>query len=114
MAFAVNTPRLNQVGGRENNQSSRIQAGLADGSLNPDQATQLQGEQAQLSAEAESMKAQHGGHLTPEDQATLNQHLNALSSGIWDARHPGGAEDPNAAGDGTTQVITTDDDDDDD
>jgi DNA-binding transcriptional regulator of glucitol operon len=81
-------PRRTQVNGRLNNQNKRINQGTKSGTLTPQQAAQLHHEDGQVRQEERDMASQNGGHITKQEQKTLNQQENQVSKQIYDEKHP--------------------------
>lgn len=81
-------PRRTEVNKRLNNQNSRIQQGVASGKLTPQQAGQLHKEDHQIRQEERDMASQNGGHITKQEQRTLNQQENRVSKQIYSEKHP--------------------------
>ncbi len=80
-------PRVNQVNRRERRQQKRIAHGVADGSLNPNEAARLEQQQSQLQQQEAADLAQHNGHLTHKQRHQLNRAENHLSHEIHQERH---------------------------
>lgn len=74
--------RINQVDQRLSNQQNRIQAGIADGQINAQQAFRDERQDANIAARETRDIAEHGGHLTAAEQQHLNQSLNHDSNHI--------------------------------
>jgi len=77
-----NHPRREQVNRRLHNQSNPIHNEVKSGKLTPAQAQGLHQQDGQIRQEERSMAAQHGGHITKQEQATLNRQENAVSKQI--------------------------------
>ena len=77
-----NHPRVNQVNGRLGNQVNRIQQGVKNGSLTPQQAGALGRKDAAIKHQEQKDMAEHGGHLTKQEQRHLNKELNKQSKNI--------------------------------
>ena len=86
-----NHPRRAQVNRRLNRQNRRINQGVKKGTLTKGQAAQLHKEDHQIRQEERDMAAQNGGHITKQEQKTLNQQENAASKQIYDEKHPAAA-----------------------
>lgn len=80
-------PRVNQVNGRAENQQDRIARGVKNGSLTSGETARLESREATLKTEERGMRAADGGHLTKQDQATLNKQQNQLSGSIYREKH---------------------------
>ena len=81
-------PRRTQVNGRLKNQNQRTNQGVKNGKLTPQQAGQLHHEDGQIRQEERDMASQNGGHITKQEQRTLNQQENQVSKQIYDEKHP--------------------------
>ena len=75
-------PRRAEVNQRLNNQDKRINQERKEGEITKAQAQKLHKEDHQIRQEERAMAAQHGGHLTKQEQKTLNQQENAVSRQI--------------------------------
>ena len=85
LSFSANTqshPRRNQVNGRLANQNRRIHNEVREGEMNHKQARQLHGEDGQIRQEERDMASQGHGHITKQEQKTLNQQENQVSHQI--------------------------------
>ena len=80
--FAKNHPRREQVNERLANQNKRIKNEVAEGELTKAQASKLHAEDKQIRQEERLMASQNGGHITKQEQRTLNQQENAVSRQI--------------------------------
>jgi len=77
-----NHPRREQVNNRLRNQDHRINQERRDGEISQGQAQQLHKEDHQIRQEERDMASQNGGHITAQEQRTLNQQENAVSRQI--------------------------------
>jgi hypothetical protein len=77
-----NHPRREQVNNRLNNQNKRITNEVKEGDLTKSQAAGLRKQDRQVRKEERLMASQNGGHITKQEQKTLNQQENAVSSKI--------------------------------
>jgi hypothetical protein len=77
-----NHPRREQVNERLANQNKRINTEVKDGDLTKAQATSLHKNDRQIHSEEHLMASQNGGHITKQEQKTLNQQENAVSHQI--------------------------------
>jgi TolA-binding protein len=77
--WANNHPRRAEVNGRLENQNRRIDR---EGEINKAQAQQLHHEDHQIRQEERDMASQNGGHITKQEQNTLNQQENGVSRQI--------------------------------
>ena len=80
--WAKTHPRRHQVNQRLKNQNSRINKEVKEGEINKSQARQLHKEDHQIRQEERDMASQNGGHITKQEQKTLNQQENAVSKQI--------------------------------
>jgi hypothetical protein len=81
-AWQQSHPRRAQVNGRLNNQNSRIHNEVKEGELSKAQAASLHHEDHQVRQEERDMASQNGGHITKQEQATLNSQENGISKQI--------------------------------
>src|SRR5450755_498455 len=72
-------PRRAEVNGRLKNQNKRTNQGVKNGKLTSQQAGQLHHEDRQIRQEERDMASQNGGHITKQEQKTLNQQENQVS-----------------------------------
>ena len=79
---AADHPRREQVNKRLNNQDRRINKEVKEGEISKQQAHKLHKEDRQIRREERSMASQNGGHITKQEQRTLNQQENAVSKQI--------------------------------
>jgi len=77
-----NHPRRAQVNSRLNNQNHRIHHEVKDGQISKTQAASLHHEDHQVRQEERDMASQNGGHITKQEQATLNSQENGISKQI--------------------------------
>jgi hypothetical protein len=77
-----NHPRRTQVNKRLHNQNRRINEEVKEGKISQSQAAQLHKEDRQIRQEERAMASQNGGHITKQEQRTLNQQENAVSKQI--------------------------------
>jgi hypothetical protein len=75
-------PRRAEVNQRLNNQDHRINQERKEGEISKAQAQKLHKEDRQIRKEEKMMAAQHGGHITKQEQRTLNQQENVVSRQI--------------------------------
>ncbi len=80
--WARNHPRREQVNQRLDNQDRRINQERREGEITRGQAAQLHKEDRQIRREERAMASQNGGHITRQEQRTLNQQENAVSRQI--------------------------------
>ncbi len=77
-----NHPRRAQVNQRLNNQNNRIQNKVNSGQMSQAQAARIHREDHQIRSEERAMASQNGGHITKQEQRTLNRQENAVSRQI--------------------------------
>ncbi|MBV8467425.1 MAG: hypothetical protein JO218_15900 [Burkholderiales bacterium] len=75
-------PRRAQVNKRLNNQNQRIKDERKEGEISRGQAAKLHKEDHQIRQEERDMASQNGGHITKQEQKTLNQQENKVSKQI--------------------------------
>jgi len=80
-------PRRTEVNKRLNNQNQRINQGVKNGTLTKSQAAGLHKEDRQIRQEERDMASQNGGHITKQEQRTLNAQENKVSGQIYDEKH---------------------------
>ena len=80
--FAKNHPRRAQVNHRLNNQNKRIHNEVKEGEMSKTQAAGLHKQDHQIRQEERSMASQNNGHITKQEQKTLNQQENGVSKEI--------------------------------
>ncbi len=75
-------PRRDQVNDRLHNQNKRIKKEVKEGEITKQQAGALHKEDRQIRQEERDMASQNGGHITKQEQRTLNQQENGVSRQI--------------------------------
>jgi hypothetical protein len=80
--FAKTHPRRHQVNKRLKKQNARINAKEKEGKMSPGEAARLKKNDKDIHQEEKDMAAQDNGHITKQDQATLNQQLDQNSQAI--------------------------------
>jgi len=75
-------PRRDQVNDRLANQNKRIHQEVKEGEMSKGQAAKLHREDHQIRKEERLMASQNNGHITKQEQRTLNQQENAVSRQI--------------------------------
>ena len=88
--FAKKHPRRAEVNKRIRNQNKRINQGVKNGSLTPQQAQQLKSNDAAIKSQERADVKANGGYLTKPEQRQLNQEENANNKLIGDEKHPAG------------------------
>jgi|SRR5882724_11015363 hypothetical protein len=77
-----NHPRRDQVNDRLANQDKRIHQEVKEGEMSKAKAARLHKEDRQVRKEERVMASQNGGHITKQEQKTLNHQENAISKQI--------------------------------
>jgi len=77
-----NHPRRDQVNDRLANQNKRIHQEVKEGKMSKAEAAKLHKEDRQVRKEERVMASQNGGHITKQEQKTLNKQENAISKQI--------------------------------
>lgn len=80
--FDKNHPRRAEVNSRLANQNARINAKEASGKMTQAQGNQIKKQDRQIRGEERAMASQNGGHITKQEQKTLNQQENKTSREI--------------------------------
>ena len=80
-------PRVNEIQSRIGNQERRMDAGVNQGQINPNQAARDMRRDARVERQLQRDEAKHGGHITAGEQARLNRELNRNSRKIYRQRH---------------------------
>lgn len=80
--FAKDHPRRAEVNHRLNNQNARIHNEVREGDMSPEKAERLHREDHSIRQEERHMASEHGGAITPQEQATLNRQENRVSRQI--------------------------------
>jgi hypothetical protein len=80
--FDKRHPRRAQVNQRLNNQDKRINKEVKEGQMSKGKAAKLHKEDRQIRKEERAMASQNGGHITKQEQKTLNQQENSVSKQI--------------------------------
>lgn len=75
-------PRRAEVNKRLDNQNRRIHNEVKEGELSKAQAGKLHHQDHQIRQEERAMASQDGGHITKQEQRTLNQQENTVSRRI--------------------------------
>jgi len=75
-------PRRDQVNDRLKNQNKRIKKEVKEGEMTKAQAAKLHKDDRQIRQEERDMASQNGGHITKQEQRTLNQQENGVSKQI--------------------------------
>lgn len=80
--FQKTHPRREQVNERLKNQNKRIKDEVKEGDMTKAKAARLHNKDRQIRQEERDMAAQNGGHITKQEQKTLNQQENKVSGQI--------------------------------
>jgi len=80
--WAKDHPRRQEVNKRLKNQNRRINKKVKDGKMTKAQAGKLHKEDKNIRREERGMAKQNGGHITKQEQRTLNQQENKNSRQI--------------------------------
>ncbi|WP_397452770.1 hypothetical protein [Pseudomonas sp. NA-150] len=75
-------PRRAEVNGRLSNQDKRIHNEVKSGEISKSQAAGLHKEDHQVRQEERDMSSQNSGHITKQEQKTLNKQENGISHQI--------------------------------
>jgi hypothetical protein len=79
---AVQHPRINEIKAREENQTDRIQQGVASGEISPQQAAKDQAALQKFNSNLKSEVKANGGHLTKQEYRRANSSLNGRGGTI--------------------------------
>ncbi|MGI8788980.1 MAG: hypothetical protein ACR2HG_14655 [Pyrinomonadaceae bacterium] len=88
--YNPNSANINQ---RQENQTNRIEQGVANGSLTPQETYRLERQEARIS-ELEAKDRTSGGRLSASERAELNRLLNSESHRIYVQKHDGKKVNP--------------------
>jgi len=80
--WAKDHPRRHEVNKRLNNQNRRINRKVKSGKMTKAQAGKLHNADRNIRHEERDMAKQNGGHITKQEQRTLNQQENKNSRQI--------------------------------
>jgi hypothetical protein len=75
-------PRVNEVNQREENQQQRIGNGVKNGTLTPQQTSNLERREANVENREKRDMAKNNGHLTKAEQNGINRQQNRISKSI--------------------------------
>lgn len=75
-------PRRAEVNQRLEHQNTRINHKVKEGEMTRAEGAKLKEEGRQIRQEERTMASQHNGHITKQEQKTLNQQENAISKKI--------------------------------
>ena len=75
-------PRRTEVNTRLKNQNKRINKEVKEGEMSDKKADKLKSNDMKIRQEERDMASQDKGHITKQEQKTLNQQLNANSKKI--------------------------------
>jgi hypothetical protein len=85
--FSRHHPRRAEVNHREWHQQGRINQGIHNGSLSPQEARQLESQERALRQQEHADVRANGGYLTRGQQRQLNQEQDTLSHEIYQDKH---------------------------
>ena len=88
--FSKRHPRRNEVNSRVKNQRGRINQGVKNGTLTPQEAQQLKTNDRAIKVQEHADVKANGGYLTKDQQKQFNQEENANSKLIRDEKNPAG------------------------
>lgn len=77
----------NEVGQRRENQQDRIANGIRNGSLNPNEASHLEGREQHINHEVAADRHANGGKLTGGEKQQINHQQNRASGKIYQNKH---------------------------
>jgi hypothetical protein len=80
-------PRVNEVNQRLDNQQTRIDQGLKNGTMSGKQAARDEAHDANIAKRESVDEAKHNGHLTKGEQNRLNRSENRNSRHIYRQKH---------------------------
>ena len=80
-------PRVNEVNQREENQQQRIGNGVKNGTLTPQQTSNLEKREASVQNREQKDMAKNNGHLTKREQRGINRQQNRISKSIYKDKH---------------------------
>jgi hypothetical protein len=80
-------PRENEVNQRLDNQQTRINRGLANGTMTGKQAARDEHHDANIAQREAVDESKHGGHITKAEQRRLNKSENKNSKRIYKQKH---------------------------
>jgi hypothetical protein len=75
-------PRVNEVNQREESQQQRIGNGVKNGTLTPQQTSNLEKREANVQNREQKDMAKNNGHLTKAEQNGINRQQNRISKSI--------------------------------
>jgi len=77
----------NPVGQRRQNQQDRIAQGVRSGSLDPNEASHLEGREQHINQQVHADRSANGGSLTAQQRAQINRSQNRASNRIYADKH---------------------------
>lgn len=92
VALASTPAAAADIARRKVRQQARIGAGVATGTLSPQEAGRLQTQEAALDHEEHAMREANGGRLTLPERRVLSHQQNRLSRRIFVQKHDGNNE----------------------
>lgn len=75
-------PRRTEVNQHLNNQNARVNSKVISGQMTQAQSHQIKKEDHRIRQEERDMASQNGGHITKQEQKTLNQQESKVSKQI--------------------------------
>lgn len=81
-------PKRAKIENRIQNQEKRIDEGVKNGQLSPEQETQLRADEEAIKNKVAAEKSANGGKLTKEQRKEIKQELKAESKKIREEKHP--------------------------
>lgn len=78
--------RVNEINERLQNQQTRTDAGVSQGTINSAQAARNDARNAKVQQQLEAYQAEHNGHITKREQRHLNRELDRSSHTIHQQR----------------------------
>jgi len=80
-------PRVNEVNQRQENQQQRIGNGVKNGTLTPQETSNLEKREASVQKREQTDMAKNNGHLTKGEQRRINRQQNRISRSIYKDKH---------------------------
>ena len=88
--FALNAnAQQGRVGRRQANQQRRIENGVNNGSLNPNETQRLESQEGRIQQQKRADKAVNGGRLNGQEKKQINREQNRESQRIYRKKHNG-------------------------
>jgi len=80
-------PRVNEINQRQENQQQRIGNGVKNGTLTPQETSNLEKREASVQKREQTDMAKNNGHLTKGEQRRINRQQNRISRSIYKDKH---------------------------